>query len=160
MMAAVKSKNTKPEMAVRKGLHALGFRYSLHSSKFSGRPDMALPKHRAVIWIHGCFWHGHGCPACRPARSRTEFWGPKVARTKERDAEALAAARAKGWRSLIIWECALGKEDVAVTVSRVAAWLRGTDETAEIEGYYPSGSSAPSSTSSSGAASGTDLPAK
>jgi DNA mismatch endonuclease, patch repair protein len=159
MMSAVRGKDTKPELAVRRGLHALGFRYSLHSRKLAGRPDLVLPKYRAAVWIHGCFWHGHGCQDCRPARSRTEFWGPKVARTRERDAEAIGAALKAGWRCLVIWECSLKPGDVAATVSRVAEWLRGDGQLGEFEGSL-SGSSAPSSTASSGVASGTAFPAR
>jgi len=158
-MSAVKGKDTRPEMAVRKGLHALGFRYSLHSRRLPGKPDLLLPKHRAAVWVHGCFWHGHGCPDCRPARSRTEFWGPKIEATRERDAKALEAACEAGWRRLVIWECALKAEAVGETLDRAVEWLRGTDDEAEI-GYSSTSSESPSSTASSGSASGTALPAK
>lgn len=158
MMAAVRGKDTGPELAIRKGLHALGFRYALHSRKLRGKPDLLLPKHRAAVWVHGCFWHGHGCPYCRPARSRIEYWGPKVERTRERDAQALEAARTAGWRRLVVWECAIAN-DREGAVERVAEWLRGAEPEGEIVGYA-SGSSAPSSTASSGSTIGTALPAK
>ena len=105
MMAAIRGKNTKPELALRRGLHSLGFRYALHSSRFSGKPDLVLSKHLAVIWVNGCFWHGHNCPDGRIPNSRADYWGPKIARTRERDRKALEAVREAGWRSLVVWEC-------------------------------------------------------
>lgn len=108
IMRAVRKTNTKPEMAVRRILHAEGFRFRLHRRDLPGTPDVVLPKHRAAIQVHGCFWHQH--PGCRHAnlpRSRTDYWHPKLARNSERDAESTAALNALGWRVLVLWECEL-----------------------------------------------------
>jgi DNA mismatch endonuclease (patch repair protein) len=135
MMAAIKAKDTKPEMAVRRGLHAMGFRYSLHSNRFPGRPDMVLAKYRAVIFVHGCYWHGHDCGEVRPAASNESYWSPKIARNRERDARNLAAVEAAGWRHLVIWECAFRRKGAAAldeTVRQAAEWLREGTGNAEI----------------------------
>lgn len=107
IMSAVKGKDTSLELAIRRGLHALGFRYSLHSNRFPGRPDIVLTKHRAVIWVHGCYWHGHDCGGAKLPSSNEGYWHPKIARTRERDARNAAAVEAAGWRHLTVWECAL-----------------------------------------------------
>jgi DNA mismatch endonuclease, patch repair protein len=107
LMARVRSKNTAPEIAVRRCLHAAGLRFRLHRRDLPGRPDVVLPRHRLVIFVHGCFWHG--CPNCdrgrrRPA-SRVEFWGRKLTDNRCRDAENALALEAAGWRVLTVWEC-------------------------------------------------------
>jgi len=107
-MASIRSKGMKPELAVRKAAHALGFRFRLHRKDLPGKPDLAFPKYRAVIFVHGCFWHQHADPRCldgRPPKSNQAYWGPKLARNLERDAASRAALEAQGWRVLVIWEC-------------------------------------------------------
>lgn len=136
MMSAIRGKDTKPELAIRKGLHRLGFRYALHSTRFPGKPDMVFPKYRAVIWVHGCYWHGHECRDGKPASSNREYWGPKIVRNRERDVRNLAAVEAAGWRSLVIWECAFrrkGSEALAEVVRRAAKWVREDNGSAEID---------------------------
>ncbi len=126
MMAAIRAKNTKPELAVRRGLHALGFRYLLHSARFPGKPDILLPKYQAVLWLNGCFWHGHNCPDGRIPTSRADYWGPKISRTRERDKKAIEAVQEAGWRSLVIWECAFRRKGAAAlerTVQAAACWI-------------------------------------
>lgn len=118
-MRAVRGKNTKPEMIVRRLIHALGFRYRLHARDLPGRPDMVFRKHRKVIFIHGCFWHSH--PGCRrasmPAANR-DFWREKLQKNADRDAAQLAALEALGWRSLVIWECQVKKpSQVELTIT-------------------------------------------
>jgi DNA mismatch endonuclease (patch repair protein) len=113
-MRAIKSKNTKPELTVRRWLHAAGYRFRLHRRDLPGRPDIVLPKHKAAIFVHGCFWHQHDDPSCRNARkptSNTKYWEPKFARNKARDDGATADLAALGWRVLTIWECALRDGD-------------------------------------------------
>lgn len=108
IMRAIKSKNTAPELAVRRLLHAAGYRFRLHRSDLPGKPDIILPKHKAVIFVHGCFWHQHPSPDCRNAqvpRSNTSYWSPKLARNISRDHEAVERLRAMGWRVLTVWEC-------------------------------------------------------
>jgi DNA mismatch endonuclease (patch repair protein) len=135
MMSAIRGKDTKPELAVRRGLHALGFRYALHSARFPGRPDMVLSRYRAVIWVHGCYWHGHGCATVRPAATNESYWSPKIAGNRARDARNLAAVEAAGWRSLVIWECAFrrkGEAALAAVVGQAAEWIREGRPSAEI----------------------------
>ena len=107
-MARVRSKDTKPEMTVRRLVHGLGYRYRLHRRDLSGSPDLVFPGRRKVILVHGCFWHRHPAPSCKLARmpkSRLEFWEPKLTANAERDARALRALEAAGWRALTLWEC-------------------------------------------------------
>jgi len=106
IMSRVKGRDTQPELVVRRQLHRLGYRFRLHRKDLPGKPDIVLPKYRAVIFVHGCFWHGHpGCRrATRPA-SNTEFWDRKIDSNVARDAQAQAALAALGWRQLTIWQC-------------------------------------------------------
>lgn len=105
-MRAVKSKDTAPEMIVRRLIHALGFRYRLHRRDLPGRPDLVFPSRRKAILINGCFWHGHDCSrGARQPKTNTEYWQAKIGRNMERDAINLAALQAGGWRVLIVWEC-------------------------------------------------------
>lgn len=125
MMAGIKGKNTKPELALRRSLHARGFRYRLHSKNVHGRPDLVLPKHRAVIFVHGCFWHRHeGCRYATTPATRAAFWKAKFDANVARDSAVRGALLAAGWRVAAIWECALRKpEQVTVATDRLSAWL-------------------------------------
>lgn len=108
LMAAIRSKNTKPEMLVRRYLHALGFRYGLHNKKLPGSPDIVLRSLKTVIFINGCFWHGHeGCRYYRLPKSNVEFWQTKIDRNRARDARDMEALRKRGWRVIVVWECGL-----------------------------------------------------
>lgn len=105
-MQANRSKNTKPEMTVRRVLHALGYRYRLHSKDLPGRPDIVFRGRRKIIQIHGCFWHGHGCvPLGVLPKSRLEYWGPKISSTKMRDKRNYDSLVELGWSILTLWEC-------------------------------------------------------
>lgn len=108
-MAAIRGKDTKPEMKVRRHLHAAGLRFSLHRKDLPGRPDVVLRRHRAVVLVQGCFWHGHDCKGDRMPKTRAEWWAAKIARNRERDAVNLARLRALGWRVFELWECDLRK---------------------------------------------------
>jgi DNA mismatch endonuclease (patch repair protein) len=105
-MSRVRSKDTVPEWAVRRLVFALGYRYRLHDKTLPGKPDLVLPRHRKAIFVHGCFWHSHGCRASRhvPA-TRTHFWQEKLARNRARDQRALRALWQAGWQVLVVWEC-------------------------------------------------------
>lgn len=105
-MSRVKGRDTKPEMLVRSIVHRLGYRFRLHGKKLPGRPDVVLPRHRKVIFVHGCFWHGHpGCRrAARPSTNRF-FWDKKIDSNIERDAKNLSSLREEGWDVLVVWEC-------------------------------------------------------
>lgn len=125
-MAAIRSGDTKPEMLVRRFLHAHGFRYGVHNKKLPGSPDLVLRKYRTVIFVNGCFWHGHeGCKYFRLPSSNTEFWQTKISANIERDARTAAELAAKGWRVIVVWECELKtaarREE---TLARLAASIR------------------------------------
>ncbi|MGD0885388.1 MAG: DNA mismatch endonuclease Vsr [Thermodesulfovibrionales bacterium] len=112
-MRAIRSKDMKPEMTVRRLAHSMGYRFRLHRKALPGKPDMVFPSRRAVIFIHGCFWHLHPDPSCRDARapkSNPDYWHPKLARNQTRDAEHETALKVLGWRVLVIWECQIKDE--------------------------------------------------
>lgn len=105
-MRRIRSKDTAPEMAVRRLVHGLGYRYRLHRKDIPGKPDLVFPSRRKVIFIHGCFWHQHPeCREGRPPKSNTAYWGPKLERNVERDRRAVAELTAAGWGVLVVWEC-------------------------------------------------------
>ena len=107
-MSRIRGKNTKPEILVRKGLHARGFRFRLHNKKLPGSPDIVLPKYGVAIMVNGCFWHGHkGCRYATKPKSNVEFWETKIARNKHRDEVTAAHLEALGWTVITIWECEL-----------------------------------------------------
>lgn len=105
-MRQVRSKNTKPERIVRSMLHSRGFRFSLHRRDLPGKPDIVLPKYQAVVFVHGCFWHGHECRSKRPATNE-RFWNDKIEYNRRRDGKTRAALRRLGWRVFVVWECSL-----------------------------------------------------
>jgi DNA mismatch endonuclease (patch repair protein) len=105
-MALIKSKNTRPELAVRRFLHARGYRYRLHGLGLPGKPDLVFPSRRKIIFVHGCFWHRHGnCSLARMPKSRLEFWGAKLEANRLRDLDKVASLERAGWRVLVVWEC-------------------------------------------------------
>lgn len=122
-MQAVKSENTAPEMTVRRLVHRMGYRFRLHRKDLPGKPDLVFPRLHKVVFVHGCFWHGHECDrgARVPVHNR-DYWTRKVARNKERDKAVLALLKSHGWDSLVIWECDL-KKDQALR-GRVKRFLR------------------------------------
>jgi DNA mismatch endonuclease (patch repair protein) len=126
MMAGIRGKNTKPELLIRRALHRLGFRFRLHVTSLPGKPDIVLPKHNAVIFVHGCFWHGHECSLFKWPATRIEFWRTKINRNKELDQAAEEALAAAGWRCGVIWECALrGRHRLGLpsVLERFAEWI-------------------------------------
>ncbi|MBD4858772.1 very short patch repair endonuclease [Xanthomonas citri pv. citri] len=106
-MSRIRGRNTKPEMLIRRGLHACGFRYRLHDRKLLGRPDLIFPRYRAVIFVHGCFWHGHDCPLFKLPETRRDFWGAKISSNRSRDKRVEETLLEQGWRVATIWECSL-----------------------------------------------------
>lgn len=136
-MAGIRGANTKPEMLIRRGLHALGFRFRLHGRKLPGKPDLILPRYRAVIFVHGCFWHRHECQLFKWPQTRREFWREKIEGNADRDARAEARLKQSDWRVLKIWECALkgpSRLDPEKVIERAAFWLRSDDAEGEIRG--------------------------
>ena len=122
-------------MLLRKGLHALGFRFRLQRRDLPGRPDLVLPKYRAAIFAHGCFWHGHGCDLFRWPATREAFWRDKIGGNMARDARNLLTLEAQGWRIAVIWECALkgrGRLPEGEAVARLAAWITSGGQRLEI----------------------------
>jgi DNA mismatch endonuclease (patch repair protein) len=137
LMAGIRGKNTKPELIIRRGLHARGFRYLLHDKRLPGKPDLVFPKHRTVIFVHGCFWHGHDCHLFKWPKTRMGFWRKKIERNREIDECALVALAASGWRCCVIWECALkGRSRLAPdeAIRRAANWLQSRTKKLEIRG--------------------------
>ena len=117
-MSQIKAKNTKPELLVRKFLHAKGFRYKLHDKKLPGKPDIVLPKYKTVIFIHGCFWHGHkDCKYFVVPKTRTKFWLNKINSNKANDEKAVKALKKDKWKVITIWECRLRPAKTAKTLS-------------------------------------------
>jgi DNA mismatch endonuclease (patch repair protein) len=107
-MRAIRSKDTGPERMVRSLAHQAGFRFRLHRSDLPGKPDLVFPKHKAVIFVHGCYWHGHGCRrGGQGAKSNVDYWAPKIERTKARDELNRGQLEKSGWRVLTVWECEL-----------------------------------------------------
>ena len=107
IMSRVRSKNTKPEIEVRKALHTAGFRFRLHRSDLPGNPDLVLPRYRLALFVHGCFWHRHGCKRTTMPATNKEFWSQKFCRTLERDRKAMNELAGFGWSTTVIWECQL-----------------------------------------------------
>lgn len=137
MMSGIRSKNTRPELFLRKGLHALGFRYRLHAKDIPGKPDMVLPKHNALIEVYGCFWHGHGCRYCKPPTTNAGFWQNKIIENQIRDRRNLGKQLEAGWRCLVVWECAIRMSqratDTLDVVTLSAEWLTSGGQLAIID---------------------------
>lgn len=134
MMAGIRSKNTKPELALRFSLHAAGFRYRLRAKAILGKPDIVMPKYKAVIFVHGCFWHRHqGCRYSTTPSTRPDFWQTKFDGNVARDRAVRTALLKAGWRVATVWECGLRTETgVAATREILAAWLHGIEAGIEL----------------------------
>lgn len=127
-MSRIRSKDTRPELLVRRFLHSKGFRYRLHSKHLPGRPDIVLPRYKAAIFVHGCFWHSHGgCKTAHIPSSNQDYWINKLNRNMARDAEHQQKLQALGWRVLIVWECELKKPCAQATLEKLSVKLRETD---------------------------------
>ena len=117
-MSRIRSQNTKPELLVRKFLHANGFRYSLNNKKLPGKPDIVLTKYKTIIFIHGCFWHGHAnCKYFVIPKTRTKWWTDKINRNKANDEKAVRALKKDGWKIITLWECKLKPAKAEKTLS-------------------------------------------
>lgn len=135
-MAGIKSRGTKPELLIRSLLHRQGFRFQVNVRKLPGCPDIVLPRFHAVIFVNGCFWHGHDCRYFQLPRTRTEFWREKIARNRLNDNKNVTTLDALGWRIGTVWECSLRKPslDTDVLASELIAWLQGNELIMEIRG--------------------------
>lgn len=135
-MSRVRAKDTKPELVIRRGLHARGYRFRLHRRDLPGTPDLVLRKFGAVIEVRGCFWHGHENCGRQP-KTRQEFWVPKIDRNRQRDDENLRALRDLGWRVVVVWECTMvgrGRWDREDLLDEVESFLRSDENFREIAG--------------------------
>ncbi|WP_076443079.1 very short patch repair endonuclease [Bosea sp. TND4EK4] len=134
MMSGIRGKNTNPELAIRCGLHARGFRFRLHSMKVRGRPDLILPRYHAAIFVNGCFWHRHeGCRYATNPSTRPSFWQTKFEANVARDRAVREALLEDGWRVATVWECGLRRPDhAAASIELLAAWLVSAQREVEI----------------------------
>lgn len=137
-MAAIRDRNTKPELLVRSALHRAGFRFRLQRVDLPGKPDLVLPRFRAAIFVHGCFWHGHNCARFKlPGGENAAFWRDKIRKNRVRDHEVSRALALAGWRQLIIWECALAgpaRVEMNEITDCVTRWLASSHNMGEISG--------------------------
>lgn len=136
MMGGIRSRNTKPEILIRSLLHRQGFRFRLHVRNLPGKPDMVFPRYHAVVFVHGCFWHGHDCPLFKWPGTRPEFWREKIGRNQNNDYRARKALVAAGWRVGIVWECAIrgAGKDLGEVTRRLADWLHSDEPFMEERG--------------------------
>lgn len=136
MMAGIRGSDTRPERLVRAALFTAGFRYRKNCGDLPGRPDIKLTKYRAVILVHGCFWHGHDCRYFRIPGSNSEFWSKKIGHNRERDAMDIMALITAGWRVCVVWECAVRKSTKAnrwpSMIATLSDWIRGASPFMEI----------------------------
>jgi len=137
MMSGIRGKNTKPELAIRSALHREGFRFRLHRKDLPGCPDLVFPRHHAVLFVHGCFWHGHDCHLFRWPATRQEFWRGKIEGNIARDKKQRAALLDAGWRIATVWECAMKgrlRLPFPEVVEACVMWLNSDKRLLEIEG--------------------------
>ena len=137
MMSAIRSKNTRNEIKIRKALHSAGFRYRLHRRDLPGTPDIVLPRYQAAIFIHGCFWHGHDCSLFKWPLTNAESWASKIKENRFRDANAVRSLFASGWRVCVVWECVTRgrqKLDLGTITNMLAHWIRGEQNFCELRG--------------------------
>lgn len=137
MMSGIRSTGTRPELILRQGLHRAGFRYRLHVRNLPGKPDLVFPRYQAVIFAHGCFWHGHDCHLFRMPSTRPEFWQAKIARNRVVDTRSEAALVEQGWRLGIVWECALKgrfRKPHDSVIESCGRWLQSGRTRLEIRG--------------------------
>ena len=125
IMQAVRGKDTGPEWTVRRVLHGLGYRYRLHRKDLPGKPDIVFPGRKKSIFVHGCFWHAHGCRYGRPPKSRLDYWLPKLERNKERDAQRIVELKVLGWSVLTVWQCET--KDMDALTARLTGFLEDVD---------------------------------
>ena len=135
-MAAIRAKDTKPELLIRRALHARGFRYRLHVRNIPGKPDLVLPRYRAAVFVHGCFWHGHECSLFRWPKTREAFWHDKIGGNRARDLAVSQRLLDAGWRVATVWECALkgrNRRPMSEIIDSLAAWLSSDEKEIFIE---------------------------
>ncbi|WP_409212711.1 very short patch repair endonuclease [Pseudomonas brassicacearum] len=135
-MSGIQGQNTKPEIIIRQALHARGFRFRLHVKSLPGKPDLVLPKYKTVVFVHGCFWHGHACRYYKIPKTRSDFWLEKIGKNQARDRLQVTSLRENGWRVLIIWECAvrsIKRERSSKLIDLIVEWLMSDNEFLQID---------------------------
>ena len=136
-MSGIRGKDTQPELVIRRGLHAAGFRYRLHVRTLPGRPDLVFPKYKAVLFVHGCFWHGHDCHLFKWPRTREDFWRNKIEGNVERDRKVFSELTGLGYRTGVVWECAIkGKARLhpSEVIEQCRDWLTQAGGDLELRG--------------------------
>ncbi|WP_091951835.1 very short patch repair endonuclease [Methylorubrum salsuginis] len=139
VMSRIKGRDTKPEIVLRKLLHADGFRYRLHAKGLPGRPDLVFHRYKAVIFVHGCFWHGHDCPLFRLPSTRREFWETKIQENRKRDQRQIIQLTSSGWRCLVVWECSMrgkARHPVEILLRSCSNFLNSDASLEEISGAW------------------------
>lgn len=132
IMQAVRTKDTAPELAVRRLLHSMGYRFRLHGKNLPGSPDIVLPRHKVAVFVHGCFWHSHGCPKGRLPSSRLDYWFPKLEKNVNRDRTKIEQLESLGWGVLVVWQCEI-RNVVALRVRLLQALVDDTNSSIDIE---------------------------
>ncbi len=136
-MSGIRSRNTSPELIVRRGLYSIGFRYRLHRKDIPGTPDIVLSKYKAVIFVHGCFWHGHDCHLFKVPATRTQFWIKKIQANRNRDNKNMRLIIDRGWRVCIVWECALRgraqREMLPSNIEQIGQWILSEEPFMQID---------------------------
>lgn len=138
-MSRIRNTDTAPELLLRRGLHMRGYRFRLHRKDLPGCPDLTLPKHKGVIFVNGCFWHGHKCPMFKIPATRSEFWTEKISKNRKRDALALSSLATAGWRTFVLWECSTrgpGRKHLDAILDAVVTWLEGNGATGTLTGSW------------------------
>lgn len=136
MMSGIQDKNTQPEILIRKALHSRGFRFRLHVKHLPGKPDLVLPKYKAAVFVHGCFWHGHTCRYFKIPQTRPHFWLEKIGKNQIRDRSQEVALMGRGWRVLVVWECAvrsMKREKNLLLIDLIEEWLINGNEYSQID---------------------------
>ncbi len=142
-MSRIRSRDTGPEMIIRRALHIRGYRFRVNNADLPGKPDIALRQYGAVVFIHGCFWHLHGCKYSKIPHTRHDWWEAKLTGNRNRDARAAAALKEQGWRVLTVWECAIDKDQHAdQTINLICTWLKSGAGSIEIPSQQPQGTEA------------------
>ena len=119
-MSRIRAKDTKPEMSVRSILHRMGYRFRIHPKELPGKPDIVLPKYHTIIFVHGCFWHGHEqCKDFQPPKTRTQWWLDKINRNKEKDIENITQLKKLGWKVIVVWECELTPDRIEGSIKSI-----------------------------------------
>src|ERR1035437_3097504 len=138
-MSRIRGRDTKPELTLRSGLHGRGLRFRLHRKDLPGCPDLVFPCFGAVVFVHGCFWHGHDCPMFKLPTTRAEFWAAKISANRARDGRARVSLAGAGWRTMVLWECALrgpSRLPAEAVLDDIVGWLHTEEPDGVVQGRW------------------------